>query len=97
MVVHQLGLNGPHRVRRDSGDLARLARETRERLDGAGLPDVRIFVSGGLDEYDLERFRLIKSPLTLPASAHRWECRLTPPSLNSAYKLVAFGERPVLK
>ena len=79
-VIRQLGLSGPLGVRLDSGDLARLARETREQLDGAGLPDVRIFVSGGLDEYDLERFRMDRrSQLTPQASAPRWACRAMPP------------------
>jgi nicotinate phosphoribosyltransferase len=49
-VIHELGLTGPLAVRLDSGDLPTLAGETRRLLDAAGLPDVRIFVSGGLDE-----------------------------------------------
>ena len=96
-VIRQLGLNGPLGVRLDSGDLARLARETREQLDGAGLPDVRIFVSGGLDEYDLERFRVDKIPIDAAGVGTQMGVSADAPSLDSAYKLVAFGERPVLK
>jgi nicotinate phosphoribosyltransferase len=96
-VIRQLGLSGPLGVRLDSGDLARLARETREQLDGAGLPDVRIFVSGGLDEYDLERFRADKIPIDAAGVGTQMGVSADAPSLDSAYKLVAFGERPVLK
>jgi len=96
-VIRQLGLNGPLGVRLDSGDLARLARETREQLDGAGLPEVRIFVSGGLDEYDLERFRVDKVPIDAAGVGTQMGVSADSPSLDSAYKLVAFGERPVLK
>ncbi len=96
-VIGQLGLNGPLGVRLDSGDLARLARETREQLDDAGLPDVRIFVSGGLDEYDLERFRVDQIPVDAAGVGTQMGVLADAPSLDSVYKLVAFGERPVLK
>jgi nicotinate phosphoribosyltransferase len=36
-------------IRIDSGDIAGLARAVREKFDRAGLPQVRIFVSGGVD------------------------------------------------
>jgi nicotinate phosphoribosyltransferase len=96
-VIRQRGLSGPPGVRLDSGDLPRLARETREQLDGAGLPDVRIFVSGGLDEYELERFRADKIPIDAAGVGTRMGVSADAPSLDTAYKLVAFGERPVLK
>src|SRR6185295_9348324 len=41
-------------VRLDSGDLATLSREVRAILDAGGCPEVRILVSGGLDEHDVE-------------------------------------------
>jgi nicotinic acid phosphoribosyltransferase len=37
-------------VRLDSGDLISLSRSVRRILDGGGLSDVAIFVSGGIDE-----------------------------------------------
>ena len=40
-------------VRLDSGDLAAHARQVRAILDQGGLPQVRIFASGGLDEWQL--------------------------------------------
>ncbi len=46
-------------VRIDSGDLAKLAAEVRQIFDAAGLKNVKIIGSGGLDEYDLaESFKL---------------------------------------
>ncbi|MBW3591833.1 MAG: nicotinate phosphoribosyltransferase, partial [Actinobacteria bacterium] len=42
-------------VRLDSGDLGVLAHQTRRRLDEAGFPQVKIFASGGLDEYRIRR------------------------------------------
>jgi nicotinate phosphoribosyltransferase len=44
-------------VRLDSGDLVELSREVRQILDGAGFPEVKIFVSGDLDEYRIKEFR----------------------------------------
>jgi nicotinic acid phosphoribosyltransferase len=44
---------GPLGVRLDSGDLGALAVQTQRRLDAAGLPQVRIVASGGLDEFSI--------------------------------------------
>ncbi|MCX7623283.1 MAG: nicotinate phosphoribosyltransferase, partial [Thermomicrobium sp.] len=40
-------------VRLDSGDLVELSRAVRRILDSAGFPEIQIFASGGLDEYEL--------------------------------------------
>jgi len=96
-VIHRLGLTEGLGVRLDSGDLAELARLTRRRLDEARLPGVRIFVSGGLDEYDLERFREAGAPIDAAGVGTRMGVSADAPSLDSAYKLVSFGGRPVCK
>jgi nicotinate phosphoribosyltransferase len=62
-VIKRLRLEGRAGVRIDSGDLAHLARATRQVLDEAGLPGVRIFVSGGLDEHDLARLVAAGAPI----------------------------------
>jgi nicotinate phosphoribosyltransferase len=84
-------------VRLDSGDIAALAVETRKLLDTAGLNDVRIFASGGLDEYKIAGLLASGAPIDafgvgtdLVTSADR-------PSLDIAYKLVDYGGRPVAK
>lgn len=96
-VIHRLGLTANLGVRLDSGDLAHLAREARELLDAAHLPDVRIFASGGLDEYDLERFRIDGIPIDVAGVGTQMGVSADAPFLDSAYKLVTFGEYPVRK
>ncbi len=96
-VIAEMGLTGPVGVRLDSGDLTVLARQARQILDAAGLPHVRIFVSGGLDEYDLERFRRRGVPIDAAGIGTRLGVCADAPSLDSAYKLVAYDGRPVLK
>jgi nicotinic acid phosphoribosyltransferase len=49
-VIGELGLRERLGIRIDSGDLAELAVAARQLLDQAGLEQVRIFASGGLDE-----------------------------------------------
>ncbi len=96
-VIREMGLTRSLAVRLDSGDLAALARETRRVLDAAGLPQVRIFVSGGLDEHDLERMRLEGVPIDAAGVGTRLGVAADAPSLDSAYKMVAYDGRPVLK
>ena len=50
-------------VRLDSGDIATLSRQVRDILDRAGLADVKIFASGGLDEHELQRFSQAGAPI----------------------------------
>ena len=96
-AIRRLGLAEGIAVRLDSGDLAGLARQTRHRLDAAGLPQVRIFVSGGLDEHDLERFRSEGVPIDAAGVGTRFGVSFDAPSLDSAYKLVEYGGRAVCK
>src|SRR5207249_2935011 len=96
-VVRELGLSGRLAVRLDSGDLAFLARETRRVLDEAGLRDMRIFASGGLDEFDIERLVQSGAPIDAFGVGTRMGVSADAPFLDSVYKLVSFGDRPVLK
>ena len=50
-------------VRLDSGDLGRLSRLARDRFDAAGLRDVQIVVSGGLDEERIGYFKEAGAPV----------------------------------
>src|SRR5437867_2211796 len=52
-VIRALGPAEHLAIRLDSGDLDPLARDARRQLDEAGLPQVRIFASGGLDETEV--------------------------------------------
>lgn len=50
-------------VRLDSGDLVKLSKKIRSILDRAGLTYVKIFASGNLDEYKIEKLLKNKSPI----------------------------------
>jgi nicotinate phosphoribosyltransferase len=96
-VISRLGLGDRAGVRLDSGDLAWLARETRRRMDEAGLPAVRIFASGGLDEHDVARFADEAVPVDAVGIGTRWGVSADAPYLDTVYKLVSYDGRPVVK
>jgi len=84
-------------VRIDSGDLASLAREVRKILDEAGLSDVKIFGSGGLDEYDLASLSEANAPYDSYGVGTKMGVSADAPWFDMAYKLVEYNGRPVLK
>ena len=96
-VIRELDLRDNVGVRLDSGDLIAQAWAVRQLLDDAGLDHVRIFVSGGLDEYDLQRFAASRAPIVAAGIGTEMGVSGDAPSLDSAYKLVAYDGRPVLK
>jgi nicotinate phosphoribosyltransferase len=83
-------------VRLDSGDLGAHARAVRSILDAGGLQQVRIFVSGGLDE---QTIRMLEA--TAPIDGYGVGTDLTTsgdrPSLDCAYKLQAYAGMPKRK
>lgn len=96
-VIRELGLDGRLGIRLDSGDLAALARDARAILDAAGLPHVRIFASGGLDEMDVDRLVRSGAPIDAFGVGTRMGVSADAPYLDSVYKLVEYDGRPVLK
>lgn len=84
-------------VRLDSGDVVTLARQARLALDRAGLPQARIVVSGGLDEYDVEAFVAGQVPVDVFAVGTKVGTSADRPYVESAYKLVEYAGRPVMK
>ena len=96
-VIRELELEGNLGVRIDSGDLDELSREVRRVLDEAGMHAVRIFASGGLDEHDLERLVRAGAPIDAFGVGTRMGVSADAPSLDSAYKLVEYDGRPMLK
>ncbi|MEU0154024.1 nicotinate phosphoribosyltransferase [Micromonospora fulviviridis] len=96
-VVTELGLTGPVGVRLDSGDLGALARQARAILDDAGLRRARIFASGSLDENVIAGLVAQGAPIDGYGVGTKMGVSYDAPSLDSAYKLVAYGDRPVLK
>lgn len=96
-VIRELGLADRLGIRLDSGDLDALSREARRILDEAGLPHVRIFASGGLDELDVDRLVRAGAPIDAFGIGTKMGTSADAPYLDSVYKLVEFDGRPVLK
>lgn len=84
-------------LRLDSGDLEALSRAVRQLLDDAGLRDVRIFASGGLDEYAIDRLVRARAPIDGFGVGTRVGMSADAPVLDMAYKIVAYAGRPCLK
>ncbi|NJC73527.1 nicotinate phosphoribosyltransferase [Planosporangium thailandense] len=96
-VARQLHLPRPIGVRLDSGDLAGLAVAARRLLDSEGFADARIVASGGLDEYDIADLVAARVPIDAYGVGTRMGVSADAPCLDTAYKLVAYGDRPVMK
>lgn len=84
-------------IRLDSGDLDALSSRSRAILDDAGLLDVRIVASGGLDEYGVARLVDAGAPIDVFAVGTRVGVAADAPYLDAAYKLVEYDGRPVMK
>lgn len=96
-VIQELGLGIGAGLRLDSGDLDALSRTAREMLDEAGLPAVRVFVSGGLDEHDIARLVAQDAPVDAAGVGTRYGVSADAPYLDSVYKLVVYDGRPTMK
>ena len=66
-------------------------------LDGEGLEYVRILVSGGLDEYELESLVQAGAPIDLFGVGTKAGVSADAPWSDMVYKLVCFDGRPVMK
>jgi nicotinate phosphoribosyltransferase len=98
-VARELAADG-HRlagVRLDSGDLTALSREVRRILDEGGFRDVRIVVSGGLDEHDIAALLEAGAPIDMFGIGTRLNVSADAPSLDMVYKLVRLNGRDLLK
>ena len=96
-VARRMQLPPPVGVRLDSGDLAELARLARGLLDDAGMPDARIFASGSLDEFAIADLVAAQAPIDAYGVGTKMGVCADAPYLDSAYKLVAYAGRPVMK
>ncbi len=84
-------------VRLDSGDVIELSREVRRILDEAGLPEIRIFVSGGLDERKIAEIVSSGAPVDAFGVGTKMGVSADAPYLDLAYKLVEYDGRPRMK
>jgi len=96
-VIEELGLQGRMGVRIDSGDLLALSTRARRMLDRAGLQAVRVFVSGGLDEFQIDELMTAGAPIAAFGVGTRMGVSADYPYLDTAYKLVDYAGRPVMK
>jgi nicotinate phosphoribosyltransferase len=84
-------------IRLDSGDLLDLSRKARALLDRAGLPEVQIFASGGLDEFEVDDLLRAGAPIDAFGVGTKVGVSADAPWTDCAYKLVEYAGRPVLK
>lgn len=84
-------------VRLDSGDLGDLAGRVRRLLDEAGLPGIRILVSGGLDEDGVAALVASGAPIDGFGVGTRLVTGGEEPSLDAVYKLVQTAAGPRMK
>lgn len=84
-------------VRLDSGDLVSYCRAVRELLDRAGFPEVRIFVSGDLDEHRIREFRARGGAAWGYGVGTRLGVSWDLPALPGVYKLVEDAHGPRMK
>ena len=84
-------------IRLDSGDLGDLARRSRAVLDEAGLGEVTIFASGGLDEREVSE--LVKEAPSIDGFGvgTKMGVSVDAPALDMAYKVTAYAGRGRLK
>jgi nicotinate phosphoribosyltransferase len=81
-------------VRLDSGDLGSLARGVREIFDGAGLPHIRIFASGSLDEQRIAELLASGAPIDGFGVGTSLDVSEDHPALDCVYKLQEYAGKP---
>src|SRR5262249_26735649 len=100
-VIQLAGELGPafqvSALRLDSGDLGTLSLQARALLDKAGLRSVSLFASGGLDEESLSELLAAGAPIQGFGVGTSLAVSADAPSLDIAYKLVAYAGKPRMK
>ncbi len=84
-------------IRLDSGDLAALAKESRQLLDAAGLREIRIFASSSLDEYEIDRLVKAGAPIDGFGVGTSMDVSSDAPTLDIVYKLAEYDGKPRTK
>ena len=84
-------------IRLDSGDMLDLSLRSRALLDEAGLTDVQVFASGGLDEFEVDTLLSEGAQIDGFGVGTRVGVSDDAPWTDCAYKLVEYGGRPTIK
>lgn len=74
-------------IRLDSGNLASLSKMARRMLDGKNFRQVKIFASGDLDEYKIEKLMAVNAPIDDFGVGTRMGASADAPSLDVIYKI----------
>ena len=88
LARHGIRVSG---VRLDSGDLGGLSREVRDILDRGGCHEVKIFVSGNLDEYRLQELLHAGASIDGFGIGTNLAVSADAPSLDCVYKLQEYA------
>jgi nicotinate phosphoribosyltransferase len=84
-------------VRLDSGDMTELSRSVRTILDQGNQKEVKIFASGNLDEYAIEKMILDGAQIDAFGIGTKMGVSADAPYLDIVYKLVKLGDKNVRK
>lgn len=84
-------------VRIDSGDIVALSRQVRSILDDAGLPEVQVFASGGLDEFSVADAVDRHAAIDAFGVGTKIGVSADLPYLDMVYKMVRYDDRDVYK
>lgn len=84
-------------IRLDSGDLAEEALDCRNMLDEAGLTDIKILASGGLDEYGIAELVSSGAPIDGFGVGTSIGVSSDDPALELAFKLTEYASLPRMK
>lgn len=84
-------------VRLDSGNIPEQARRVRQILDEAGMPETKIFISSGVDEYSIDAWRRAGVPLDALGVGTHFITSADKPYLDMAYKLTEYEGKPKFK
>lgn len=84
-------------VRIDSGDVPDLVQKLRRTFDTGGFPKIRIFVSGNVDEYRIDRWLSIGIPIDSFGVGTHFITSSDVPYLDMVYKLVEYEGTPRCK
>jgi len=84
-------------VRLDSGDFLALSKEVRAILDQNGLPEIRILVSGNVDEIMIRKLLADGAPIDAFGVGTKLDTSEDAPYMECAYKLMEYDGKPRLK
>lgn len=84
-------------VRLDSGDMVALSRQVRQLFRSEGLADVAIYASGGFDEFKIDQSIRDGAEIDAFGVGTKMGVAADSPYTDMAYKLVQYGQRPVMK